>query len=293
MQIPIELIQQIEAATHRSFQLTDIQAQGGGSINQAFTITDGIQSYFVKLNHPSLKVMFEAENEGLHELHNAQAIRVPTAICHGSNQQHAWLVLETIEFAFGNSQSSQWAGQQLAALHKHEHTQFGWHRDNTIGSSPQINTKKQSWSSFWAENRLGYQIKLAVENGYHGEVISKTEELISLCGDFFDHTPAASLLHGDLWSGNLSYDSNGQPVIFDPAVYYGDRETDLAMTELFGGFSQDFYAAYHEAYPIHPGYRVRKKLYNLYHILNHMNLFGGGYQHQAISLCKSLLSELK
>lgn len=110
--------------------------------------------------------------------------------------------------------------------------------------------------------------------------------------DFFDDVPIASLLHGDLWSGNYAFDDDGQPVVFDPAVYYGDRETDLAMTELFGGFSADFYAAYQSAWPLDSGYRVRKQLYNLYHILNHLNLFGGHYLHRAEATMEGLLAEI-
>lgn len=292
MQIPRELIEQLSNATGSSFKLKSTRSIGGGSINQAMLISDDKQAFFVKFNRASLLEMFHAESEGLKELQQADAIRVPDTLCHGSNQQYSWLVLEKLDLGHSTA-NSRLAGEQLAALHCMQQPGFGWHMDNTIGSSPQINTSEQDWEIFWKQHRLGYQLKLAIENGYHGDVIKKTENLVEKCGAFLNHRPAASLLHGDLWSGNLSYDSQGQPVIFDPAVYYGDRETDLAMTELFGGFGQNFYQAYKDSYPLEPGYPVRKKLYNLYHVLNHMNLFGGGYRQQAVSLCDSLLSELR
>ncbi|MGZ8947750.1 MAG: fructosamine kinase family protein, partial [Methylococcaceae bacterium] len=170
---------------------------------------------------------------------------------------------------------------------------FGWHRDNTIGSTLQINNQSNDWLTFWREQRLGFQLKLAGNNGYGGSLQANGE---CLCSDmailFNDYMPQPSLLHGDLWAGNAAVDKLGSPVIFDPACYYGDREADLAMTELFGGFSRDFYAAYQAVWPLDDGYDVRKTLYNLYHILNHLHLFGGGYLRQAESMMAMLLSEI-
>ena len=152
--------------------------------------------------------------------------------------------------------------------------------------------RSSRWVQFWRERRLGYQLQLARANGHGGRFQVLGEKLLAKLDSFFSEAnQAASLLHGDLWSGNYSFDSEGQPVLFDPAVYYGDRETDIAMTELFGGFPAAFYAAYRESYPIDPGYDVRKNLYNLYHILNHLNLFGGGYRSQAEQMMGSLLAE--
>jgi fructosamine-3-kinase len=166
--------------------------------------------------------------------------------------------------------------------------------DNTIGSTPQKNTPRQDWVAFWREQRLGYQLQLAARQGHGGALQRQGEQLLEYLPDFFtDHRPQASLLHGDLWSGNYSIDSQGQPVIFDPAVYFGDREADLAMTELFGGFGAEFYAAYNSSWPLEPGYAVRKTLYNLYHILNHLNLFGGGYLSQAQRMIQHLLAEVR
>ena len=157
----------------------------------------------------------------------------------------------------------------LARLHRHTSDRFGWASDNWIGLAPQENGWCGSWSDFWLEKRMKPQLRRAEGNGLH---FGKLDFLKILD----DHQPAPSLLHGDLWSGNVGFTREG-PVIFDPAVYYGDREADLAMTELFGGFPREFYAAYDGAFRLDPGYANRKHLYNLYHLLNHLNLFGAGY----------------
>jgi fructosamine-3-kinase len=178
-------------------------------------------------------------------------------------------------------------------MHRVTQARFGWVQDNTIGSTPQINTPEEDWIVFWREHRLRFQLHLATRHGHGGRLRERGERLLDEFPRLFaEYQPAASLLHGDLWSGNYAYTREGEPVIFDPAVYYGDREADLAMTELFGGFGREFYAAYREAYPLDEGYAVRKTLYNLYHVLNHLNLFGGGYLSQAQGMIDRLLSEL-
>jgi len=166
--------------------------------------------------------------------------------------------------------------------------------DNTIGSTPQINAERADWVDFWREQRLGYQLELAAAKGAGEPLASRGRLLLDFLPKLFEtYRPRASLLHGDLWSGNYAYLTDGRPVIFDPAVYYGDREAELAMTELFGGFQREFYAAYEAAWPLAAGYRTRKKLYQLYHILNHFNLFGGSYLDRALTLTESLLTELR
>jgi fructosamine-3-kinase len=177
-------------------------------------------------------------------------------------------------------------------MHRTARDHFGWDRDNTIGSTPQHNAPCGEWVTFWREHRLGFQLDLAARQGYGGRLQKLGERLLADLTGLIDHDPRPSLLHGDLWGGNIGYDREGNPVIFDPAVYYGDREADLAMTELFGGFGSGFYAAYEEAWPLDPGYSVRKTLYNLYHILNHLNLFGSGYLGQAQTMTERLLAEL-
>jgi protein-ribulosamine 3-kinase len=235
--------------------------------------------------------MFAAEARGLHELRDSHSLRVPEPLCWGADGQSAWLVLE--DLALGGSGDPAALGRGLAGLHRVTQAQFGWVQDNTIGSTPQINSPEPDWVVFWREHRLRFQLDLAARQGYDGRLRERGERLLGEFPRLFAaYRPVGSLLHGDLWSGNYAYTREGEPVIFDPAVYYGDREADLAMTELFGGFGRAFYAAYCEAYPLDEGYAVRKTLYNLYHVLNHLNLFGGGYLSQAQAMIDRLLSEL-
>jgi fructosamine-3-kinase len=282
----------IAAATGTRAELRQQGSVGGGCINQAQRIEYGDETYFVKLNTASQVDMFAAEFEGLQALRQCDALHIPEPVCYGEDGSSAYIVMENL--ALGGHGDPVALGEGLAALHRITQDQFGWHRDNTIGSTPQINTLADDWIAFYREHRLQFQFELAARHGCPGRLVSQGERLMSEFHVLFDsYSPEASLLHGDLWSGNQAYTSEGEPAIFDPAVYYGDREADLAMTELFGGFGRDFYAAYNAAWPIDPGYKIRKTFYNLYHILNHFNLFGGGYASQAQGMVDSLLGELK
>lgn len=264
---------------------------GGGCINQALKLSDGCQHWFVKTNNADRVAMFEAEAEGLNALADTVTIRVPRALCSGTAEGHSYIVIEYIDHGRPRGGSQALAGQQLAAMHRHSADRYGWHRDNTIGATHQDNHWEAHWVDFWRDRRLGFQLQLAASQGYTGRLQSSGEQLLSRFPALLDHDPQPSLLHGDLWGGNITFDTEGQPAIFDPAVYYGDREADLAMTELFGGFSSEFYAAYREAWPLPAGYRVRRQLYNLYHVLNHLNLFGSGYAGQAQGMIDRLLAE--
>ena len=263
---------------------------GGGCINTALKLSDGRQSWFVKTNDAGRLAMFEAEAAGLNAMADTATIRVPHALCTGTHGHQSYIVMEYIEPGSGGAGGQHLAGERLAAMHRHTSGRFGWERDNTIGATHQPNAWRDDWITFWREQRLGFQLQLVGRNGYPS-LQREGEKLLDRFAALIDHDPVPSLLHGDLWGGNISYDRNGQPVIFDPAVYYGDREADLAMTELFGGFGSAFYDAYNAAWPLQPGYRVRKTLYNLYHILNHTNLFGGGYAGQAQGMIERLLAE--
>lgn len=266
---------------------------GGGCINQAFRLSGRERDYFVKTNAAGLLDMFEAEAEGLNEIVASGTVRAPAPVCWGENGETAWLVMEYLPLGGSGRGAGARLGEQLAAMHRVSRERFGWHRDNTIGSTPQVNTDSADWVAFWREHRLRFQYELAARHGHGGALQRLGERLLEALPAFFtDYAPQPSLLHGDLWSGNYSILDSGAPAIFDPAVYYGDREADIAMTELFGGFGRDFYAAYNSAWPLDPGYPVRKTLYNLYHILNHLNLFGGGYLSQAIGMTERLLAEL-
>ncbi|HSD61707.1 MAG TPA: fructosamine kinase family protein [Burkholderiales bacterium] len=285
-----QIAAEISAATGRQFTIARRSSLGGGCINDACLIEGGGRRYFVKLNRAEKAEMFAAEAEGLAEILATKTIRVPAPLCHGAGGSTAWLVLEYLEL--GGRGDARELGRRLAALHRCTGTSFGWRRDNTIGSTPQVNTPGNDWLAFWRERRLGFQLRLAAKNGLRGALQAKGERLMDRLTAFFPgYAPAPSLLHGDLWGGNHGYAASGEPVIFDPAVYYGDREADLAMTELFAGFGSDFYKGYREAWPLDAGYAVRKNLYNLYHVLNHANLFGGGYGSQAEAMMERLLAE--
>jgi fructosamine-3-kinase len=213
---------------------------------------------------------------------------------YGVAAEHAWLMLEYLPLMSGGTRAMEKLGRSLAALHAQPQKGFGWHRDNAIGATLQRNAYCDDWIAFWREQRLGFQLDLAARNGYAGTLQQQGEQLQArLDGLFVGHSPTPALLHGDLWSGNAGCTVEGEPVIFDPAVYQGDREADLAMTELFGGFPESFYAAYREALPLTTGYPQRRTLYNVYHVLNHLNLFGSSYRAQAERMMAQLLAELR
>ncbi|MDO9161157.1 MAG: fructosamine kinase family protein [Methylococcaceae bacterium] len=269
------------------------QSIAGGDINSAYILKAEDKTYFVKLNRASLLAMFEAECAGLIELALANAVKVPKPVVFGVAAQQAFLVLDYIPLKSKTAQADILLGQQLAMLHQQIKPYFGWQQDNTIGSTAQLNRAKHHWVDFWREQRLGFQLQLAAQNGFGGRLQTQGQQLQADLEVFFNgFQPQPCLLHGDLWGGNAAADAAGQPVIFDPACYYGDRETDIAMTELFGGFGADFYVAYNESYALDVGFKVRKNLYNLYHILNHLNLFGGGYLGQAERSISLLLAEV-
>ncbi len=283
----------ISQANGSHFQMDTLYNIVGGTTNTAYRLEGGNQNYFVKINcHPHFE-FFAAEAAGLAELGQPAVIKVPLPLCWGTTEQHAYLVMEYITLKTDiTTSASILLGQQLAVMHQVSKVPFGWYRNNYLGLTLQKNNLEENWVEFWRHQRLGYQLQLASRNGYSSLQTIGERLLADLHGFFGHYQPHSSLLHGDLWSGNYAQDMQGQPVIFDPAVYYGDRETDLAMTELFGGFPRSFYEAYQERWPLDPGYSIRKNLYKLYHVLNHLNLFGGNYLKQAEKMIASLLSEL-
>jgi protein-ribulosamine 3-kinase len=253
---------------------------------------DGL--HFVKSGPATAHAMFAAEVAGLAALRATGAVRVPTVIECGCDDRHAWLALERLDLHALDRAGGAALGRQLAQLHRTPGPHFGWDRDNFIGASPQENAPEGNWPLFYARRRLLPQLRRALANGMERALFDKGERLAERVAAFFvGGHPAASLLHGDLWSGNAGQLPNGTPAIYDPAVYYGDREADVAMAELFGGFPESFYAAYREAWPLSEGFETRKTLYNLYHVLNHYNLFGAGYLGQARRMIERLLAELR
>ncbi len=282
---------EIAQATGKHFEIVDCQPISGGSINQAYLISNNRERYFVKLNQSNLIDMFAAEAKGLSEIAGTKTIKVPTVICWGVAEDRSYLVLEHLDL-IDNATPQNWnqMGRDLATMHRiriSPDRQFGWHIDNTIGSIPQVNTWEDNWATFFTNHRIGYQLQLAQSNG--GK-FPRAEQLIAKIPSLLaNYRPKPSLVHGDLWSGNAGFTTAGIPVIFDPATYWGDREVDVAMAALFGGFPNAFFQGYADVYPLDPDYSTRKILYDLYHILNHHNLFGGNYQGQANNTIDRLL----
>lgn len=281
----------IASVTGQPFVIRRRRALGGGCINAAAVVSDDCRRFFVKTNRASGLDPFEAEADGLAALAAPAVMRVPRPVCHGLCGDSAYLVLEFLDL--GGLADGARAGRALAELHRQGTDRYGWHRDNYIGSTPQENAPLADWAAFWRERRLAPQLALASAQGHARALQTVGDRLLADLDALLGHCPPPALLHGDLWGGNLGYLPGGEPVLYDPAVYGGDRETDLAMTELFGGFDADFYAAYREAWPLDAGYGVRRTLYNLYHVLNHLNLFGGGYLGQARAMIERLLAEVR
>ena len=264
----------------------------GGSINKARKLIDQDgRAWFLKLNKPAFAESFAAESAGLLELKRAAEIHIPEPAGHGVTETHAWLLIEWLDMLSPDRAADERFGRALAGMHRITAEQFGWHRDNVIGATPQSNNWSDNWTAFYSKERLAPQLALAGHNGAPSSLLTAGSQLLDVVDTFFTAcTPVASLLHGDLWGGNRSMLADGTPVLFDPAVYFGDRESDLAMTRLFGGFGEAFYAAYESAWPLEEGHESRQDLYMLYHVLNHFNLFGGSYLKQAEQMIRKLLA---
>jgi fructosamine-3-kinase len=292
-----QITDQIAQVTGKKLQFLEKKAIGGGCINQGYALQTNLQTYFVKLNHAALKEIFIAEAIGLQQIQATSTIYVPQVICSGTITDQAYLVLEWLDLANSAASHSpgwQLMGAKLAAMHQFPvmnlglKNGFGWISHNNIGSTPQINYWMESWSDFFAQHRIGYQLQLAKQKGGDFPSTQQVVEAVSLA--LANHHPQPSLVHGDLWGGNAAITNHGEPVIFDPAGYIGDREVDLAMTKLFGGFPREFYQEYQQVFPLAPGYEKREIIYNLYHVLNHFNLFGGSYQAQANQMIQKIVN---
>ena len=269
------------------------RAVSGGSISACVRYDTSRGPIFVKHGAASAGQMYSAEAAGLAALADADAVRVPAVLGVGTTSHSSFLALEWLDLNGARPGSAALLGEQLARQHRRVEVRYGWHRDNTIGSTPQSNTWCDDWVEFLRERRLLFQIELAERSGAPPRLLQRGRRLCESVNEFYtDYRPAASLLHGDLWGGNWATAADGQPVVFDPAVYYGDREADLAMTRLFGGFAPAFYSAYEAAWPLDRGAGARLPLHTLYHVLNHFNLFGGGYAAQAQTIVDRLLAEL-
>lgn len=279
-------------------EVVSVAPVGGGCIHSALRVEGdtpgGPRTFFAKVNDAAHAAMFDAEAEGLAAIGATGTVAVPAVVARGADGERAWLVLEWLDLVPLGAASGARLGEALAALHRVPQARFGWARDNFIGSSPQANGWSDDWHAFWRDRRLHAQLRLAAHRRLPSRLIDRGERLAADCEAFFrNYAPARSLLHGDLWGGNASALADGTPVVFDPAVYVGDREADLAMTALFGGFPTQTLAAYRTQWPLDPACDVRRDLYNLYHLLNHANLFGGGYVAQAAQSIERLLAEVR
>ena len=270
-------------------RIVNSRSISGGCISDSLLlITESGKKYFLKVNNTQPEDMFIKEANGLKELSIANTIRIPHVIFVHSN----YILLEAIESGTRIKKFFEDFGRRFAEMHKFTSDQFGFYENNYIGSTPQINIPQQNqannWTEFYFNKRILFQYELAVKNGYGDStlksLIKKLENKIPEILKGSDEPPC--LLHGDLWGGNYIVDEKGEACLIDPAVYYGHREADLAMTKLFGGFSSEFYKAYNEFYPLPDGYNYRENIYKLYHVMNHLNLFGTGYYNQTISLLK-------
>lgn len=283
---------EIQQATGTSFLISEKMPVSGGDINQAFRLIGDQKEYFVKLNGNEYADMFIQESTGLKALESANPFIIPKVVLYGVFQDQSYLVLEYIpmhqqgdiaDFAIA-----------LAKLHLNTHAKFGFYNDNYIGKTPQINPFKNNWGKFFAEQRIGYQLDLLQQQNVAKSLIEKGRQLAKNLPIYLNrHQPKPALVHGDLWQGNYAFNQKGQPMIFDPACYYADHEVDLAMLELFGYPGRAFFDAYSRVHKIEEGYSMRREIYNLYHILNHANLFGGHYFSQSEQIIEKLASIIK
>jgi protein-ribulosamine 3-kinase len=281
----------LAAALGRRVAEAPAAAVHGGCINRCWRWETAGGPVFVKEAEAGRLAMLEAERDGLVELRAAEAARAPEPLAVGCAGPSAFLALEWVDFGAVTPATEERLGEQLAFQHRCRSGSYGLGRDNTIGSTPQPNGWSEDWVTFLRERRLGFQLDLAAGNNHGGRLQDRGRRLLEVLDVFFQtYRPAPSLLHGDLWGGNRGADADGNPVIYDPAVYYGDREADIAMTRLFGGFGPRFHSAYVAAWPLDQAAGTRRDLYNLYHVLNHLNLFGGSYRAQAESMIDRLLA---
>jgi len=284
----------------QGLELAAMQPVGGGCIHRAWRLElrDSSQ-HFAKTNHAALLPVLEAEADGLRALATATGRdpsaaprpTIPEPLALAELEGEAVLLLSWLELGAGSQQGWLDLGSGLARLHRASQEsgdgRFGWHRSNYIGSGPQHNSWNSRWATFFSEQRLGVQLELAAAAG---QALPQAQTLLERVPHWLgDHEPQACLVHGDLWSGNAGLLIGGGSALFDPAVYRADREVDLAMARLFGGFPAAFFKGYEQEWPLPAGHRQRVDLYNLYHLLNHANLFGGSYWQQSAASIQALL----
>ena len=280
----------ITAHTRAKITSVEMEPVSGGCINECLRLVSDQGIYFVKVNrHVYAHRMFQCEAMGLAEMATTNGLEIPAVICLGEFNNGAFLVLEHLDLRGRHNPVA--LAEGLAQMHRSTQPRYGWHEDNFIGSAPQVNSWSTCWESFWWECRLEPQLSQA--RNQYSEVSAWVEKAYAINHALLQHhCPEPSLLHGDLWQGNVGFTTAGKPAVYDPACYYGDREADVAMTRLFGGFSAEFYRAYENAWPLESGAEIRFQLYNFYHLLNHLNLFGRSYLAQCQQTLELLSKEI-
>ncbi|MBX3679645.1 MAG: fructosamine kinase family protein [Rhodocyclaceae bacterium] len=288
-----KLEEAIRAHVGSDFHLDSTSPEIAEGSGKTVLVGDG-KRFFVKYGKSGALDRFSAEADGLVALRDADCFRTPATIDCSGDDEHAWIILEHLELhPVRTLAEGRLAAEALANLHAHQSDAFGWHRDNYIGNTPQQNDHSGNWSRFFALQRLKPQFEFAAGTEFGGELAKLGQKIIDRTPALFlDYRARPSLVHGDLWHGNIAITNDGHVASFDPAIHFGDHEVDLAMTELFGGLPDTFYATYRALWPLAEGHAERKTLYNLYHILNHLNLFGRGYLGQATRMAKQLSSML-
>jgi fructosamine-3-kinase len=271
--------QQISQAIHYDFKHTHKRQLQNSSTDKLFHLSDGKHNYLVKIAKKHELERFEAQAQGLKQLTQNSVFMVPDCITTGANIEFAFIVLEWL--ALDELPHTHWSamGEHLAMLHqKHQQAMFGFDTDNYLSSTPQPNQWHKKWDVFFAEERIGWQLQLLAEKGI---ILADPEQLINLVKEqLHNHHVLPSLLHGDFWRGNMGF-VNNIPTLFDPACYYGDREVDIAMSELYAPLPEEFYSTYNHQYSLAQGYEQRKLVYQLYPILNNANIYAGHYLNQA------------
>lgn len=269
----------ISQAIGESFTVKHKQIVTGGDINLCYWLSDYHHNYFIKLNDKSKLEQFESEAYSLSQISQLNTLHCPQVVTYGSTLDKSYLVLEYLPLNNGSEHNWHQFGRQLAQMHLNSsHGQFGWQQDNYIGNTRQPNNWQSNWKTFFSEQRIGWQLQLLAEKSIH---LGNIEYIVEICHDLLlHHQVTPCLVHGDLWQGNIGFNDCGI-YVYDPASYYGDREVDVAMTELFGHLPSSFYRGYQEVYPLEKDFDKRKLVYNFYHVLNHANLFGGVYIIQA------------
>jgi fructosamine-3-kinase len=280
----------ISTSIGTEFKIKETIRISGGDISESYMVSDDEQRFFVKINSKGFLSHFIAEADNLSHLAQTSSVKTPSVIDFGKSKTSAFLILDYLPTRpLQLAEPSHQFGQHLAYLHNWgEQKEFGFDNDNYIGATPQSNRWQKKWSNFFSDQRIGCQLELLKEKGIE---FGDTDEIVGVVKEVLSHhNPKPSLLHGNLWHGNCADTPQG-PVCYDSAVYWGDSECDLAMTELFGRFPDAFYKGYNSIKIIDPGYKHRKEIYNLYHILNHCNQFGGHYLGDAQLRIEKLLQQ--